>query len=459
MNFPVFLTALFLLQFICLVVGSKIAKSIKNQEDYFLAGKGLGFFPLLMTFLATQLGGGMVLGATEEAYQYGWYVLLYPMGSALGFVLLALGLGKKMYQFKVSTIAQIFEIAYRSTSLKKIASGLSILSLFMIFVGQVIASRKFIVSLGFDQNYVYAAFWAIVILYTVMGGLQAVVATDVIQALFFILVFVCSFIFVLNLNAIPLESVVEKGFNSEVFTFDSEKFCGWLLMPLLFMVIEQDMGQRCFAAKSGKVVAWATGCAAVLVLAICLIPIYFGVLGKTSGLVIAADSSVLMTVSTVATTPFLAALMGCAVLAAIISTADSLINAISSNLSQDFNLVRGNRKVLMSRCITTLIALLGIATASFFNNVVDILILSYELSISCLFVSVFVAMIRGRGEKISAILSISCGAIGFVLFRGFPIFLPKEIATLLLSTGGYVLGELIVLWKAKKAAENCVLPE
>lgn len=456
MNFPVFLTVLFLLQFICLIVGSKVAKSIKSQGDYFLAGKGLSFFPLLMTFLATQLGGGMILGATEEAYQYGWYVLLYPMGSALGFVLLALGVGKKMYQFKVSTIAQIFEIAYRSTSLKKIASGLSIISLFMIFVGQVIASRKFMVSLGFEQDLVYVAFWAVVIFYTVIGGLQAVVATDIIQALFFIAVFTCSFLFILTYHMIPFESVVEKGFNGEVFTFNAEKFCGWLLMPLLFMVIEQDMGQRCFAAKSGKVVAWAAGCSAVLILVLCLIPIYFGVLGKTAGLEVAPGSSVLMTVSTIATTPFLAALMGCAVLAAIISTADSLINAISSNLIQDFNLSFGNKKVLMSRCITAGIALLGIAIASSFNNVVDLLILSYELSISCLFVSVFIAMLKGKGEKISAILSISFGAAGFLLFRVFPVILPKEIATLLLSAGGYILGHLIVVWKAKKAI---VLPE
>ena len=46
--------------------------------------------------------------------------------------------------------------------------------------------------------------------------------------------------------------MIQSGLNAEAFTFNSDKFCGWLLMPLLFMVIEQDMGQRCFAAKSWK---------------------------------------------------------------------------------------------------------------------------------------------------------------------------------------------------------------
>ena len=48
--------------------------------------------------------------------------------------------------------------------------------------------------------------------------------------------------------------------------------------------------------------------------------------------------SVLMTTITKTTNPWMTALVGCAVLAAIISTATSLINAISSNLSSDFKL-------------------------------------------------------------------------------------------------------------------------
>ena len=73
MSLSIFFIALFVLQLICLGVGSKIARSIKSQDDYFLAGKKIGFFSLLMTFVATQLGGGMILGATEEAYQI-WVV-------------------------------------------------------------------------------------------------------------------------------------------------------------------------------------------------------------------------------------------------------------------------------------------------------------------------------------------------------------------------------------------------
>ena len=156
-------------------------------------------------------------------------------------------------------------------------------------------------------------------------------------------------------------------------------------------------------------------------LGVCFIPIYMGIMGKTAGVEAVSGSSVLMAVSIALTNPVISALMGCAILAAIISTADSLINAISSNLTQDFNLPLGRKKVLVSRCITAVIAISGILVSAHFNNVVDILILSYELSISCLFVSVFAAMMRGKGEKLSAVLSILLGALGFFLFRAYPM--------------------------------------
>lgn len=452
MNFSVFITALFALQLICFWAARKASKNMKTQEDYFLAGKGISFFPLMMTFVATQVGGGLILGSTEEAYRFGWTVLLYPLGQCLGFVLLAAGIGRKMSQFGVSTVAQLFEVVYKSCRLRKIASIFSILSLFFIFVAQIIASKKFMASAGVDYEVVFIAFWGIVILYTVMGGLQAVVATDVIQALFFIVVFVVCFAYALSVNPTAWGSVIETGLSGEGLDLNATRLCSWLLMPLLFMVIEQDMAQRCFAAKSGKVVSWAAGCAAVCTFLICLIPVYFGIYGQMAGVNVSTESSVLMTVIQHSTTPVIAALVGCAILAAIISTADSLINAISSNLTQDFNF--SDKSVKRSQWVTAGIAILGILISYSFNNVVDLLIQSYELSVSCLFVPVFAALFKRNGNVASALGAILSGAVGFCLFRVVTPPVPREIISLALSCSGFFIGEAWVWLQEKQAAKN-----
>ncbi len=444
MNFFAFMLFLFGLQAVCLVVGRKSSKGMASQEDYFLAGKGIRFFPLLMTFIATQIGGGLILGSAEEAYRVGWSVLLYPLGQSLGFVLLGLGVGRKLAQFKVSTIAQIFEVAYGSVALKKLASLFSMASLFLIFVAQVIASNKFMLSLGVDSRFWFMAFWGIVIFYTAMGGLKAVVATDIIQATFFLAAFIICFGYVVYASEVPMSQLVASGEGSRQFSVDPEKLCGWLLMPLLFMAIEQDMGQRCFAAESTGIITRATWCAAGVTFGICLIPVSLGILARHLQISVPEGASVLMTMLKQASTPTLTALAGCAILAAIISTADSLLNAIGSNLSQDFDLpFLKSQHIRCSQALTATIALLGIAVSFSFDNVVGVMIQSYELSVCCLFVPIIAALYWKQGSALPAALAMLGGAVGFVLFRLVPAPLPKELAGVLLSFVGFGLGKLL----------------
>lgn len=446
MNIPVFLISLLILQLICLYVGRQASKSMANQDDYFLAGRGLKFFPLFMTLIATQIGGGLVLGSAEEAYRYGWYVLLYPLGASLGMLALAAGIGKRLSQFKVTTVAQLFEVVYRSPRLKKIASLLSIVSLFMILIAQVIASRKFMLSIGVDELWIFFGFWIIVIVYTVLGGMQAVVATDIIQAFYFIGIFVACFIYTLLINPVDATAILQDW--SGDFDFDQTKFTGWLLMPLLFMVIEQDMAQRCFAAKSGRTVSWASGWSALCIITVCAIPVFYGTLAKTLGISVPEGASVLMSVLQVTTNPVLCALFGCAVMAAIISTADALINSISSNIAQDFDsgILRRSQNLKTAQWISTGIGCLALFCSFYSSNIVGVLIQSYELSVSCLLVPVMAALFVRQGNAISAAYAVTLGAIGFVTFRFMPLdFMPNEVASLLLSALGYGLGELQTL--------------
>lgn len=444
MDISIFISLLFVLQCLYWVVGRASSKNVQGQEEYFLASKEVRFFPLMMTFLATQVGGGLVLGASDEAYRFGWPVLLYPFGASLGLLVLGLGVGKMLSEFKVSTVAEILEVVYRSKALRRIASLLSVLSLFMILVAQIIASNKFLISLGFSNMPLFILFWAIVIIYTAQGGLKAVISTDIVQAGFFSLIFLFSLGFVLYLN--PMSTMLLDWPSVEMFSAVSSKLSGWLFMPLLFMLIEQDMGQRCFAGKSSSVVSKAALFAGLSTMAVCIVPVFFGCMAKSMNMEIPEGASVLMVAITKMTNPWLSALVGCAVLAAVISTATSLINAISSNLSSDFALAVTIRTVQWG---TGLISILAIFFAFYFDNIVDLLIQSYELSVVCLFVPICVALFKKEGRALSAWLSILLGVCAFIMFRIYPIALPRELVSIACSCGGYLIGELFVLLQAR----------
>jgi SSS family solute:Na+ symporter len=451
MNTQLFIFMLFSLQLFYWFVGRRASKEVKDQEEYFFAGKKVKLFPLMMTFLATQVGGGIVLGSAEEAYKFGSAALLYPLGAALGLMILGLGVGRKLASLGVSTIAEIFETAYGSPLLRKAASFLSIVSLFMVLVAQVLASHKFLVSMGLTNDLLFILFWMIVIIYTSQGGFKAVVSTDIVQAAFFALVFFAGFGVALYAEpslankAIAATSPADSAVNS--------KLLGWLLMPMLFMVIEQDMGQRCFAGSSPRVVSWAAFLSGLATCAICVIPVFFGCLAKALNLQIPEGGSVFMVAIGETAPSWMAALVGCAVLAAIISTATSLINAISSNISCDFKIIERS-SVRTIQWITLVLSLGAIFFAYQFNNIVDLLIQSYELTVSCLFIPVAFALYRKQRSFLPALLSMGCGALAFFLFRLYPIGGLKEVTSILCSLAGFGIGNLLGVTRLERSRER-----
>lgn len=451
MDISKFIGLLFCLQLFYWLIGRYSSKNVQGKEDYFLAGKGVKLFPLMMTFLATQVGGGIVLGAADEAYRYGWPVLFYPLGAALGLILLGAGFGRRLAQFKVSTVAEIFEVVYGSPILRVTASLFSIISLFMILVAQIIASNKFLICLGFNYPPLFILFWGVVIVYTAQGGLKAVISTDIAQAAFFSAVFLFAFLLVIVADSALISLPIPRLSDCTPVT---SKLFGWLFMPLLFMLIEQDMGQRCFAGATPQIVSKASLFAGIGTLIVCIVPVFFGTLAKSMGFEVPEGGSVLMAAITQTTNPWMSAIVGCAVLAAIISTATSLINAISSNLSSDFKLkiFDSSNALRFMKGTTCMISIAAIFFSFYFDNIVDLLIQSYELSVSALFAAIFLALFKRKGHFLAALFSVLAGFFGFFLFRAYPMPLPKEILSILLSFCGYGCGNVIASYRLKKHA-------
>jgi len=444
MNVPLFFALVGLLGAIYLWIGKNASNNLDTNEDYFLMGRKLTFFPLTLTLLATQLGGGTLLGAAEEAYANGWTVLFYPIGTCLGLFILGFGFGGKLRNLNITTVAEIFDKIYKSRSQRYIASALSIICMFIILVAQSIASRKFFVSIGADNPLIFIGFWSILIIYTVMGGLKAVVNTDILQALFIVATLALTFCFIDITNVIP-----EATLSIDTLSVASEEsrsipWTAWILMPLLFMLIEQDMGQRCFAAKNSKVVSFSAITAGIILMVSSCVAIYFGVLAKGLGIQPTANSSILIEAVKVLTNPTVATIFMAGIFMAVISTADSLLCSISSNLSCDFltnSSISDKQNVKVSQILTLMTGLFALGISFFYESVVSMLMISYELSVSVLFVPIVAAVLCARPSWIGAYFSMILGAIGFVIFPYIDCIIPKEVLTILASTFGYVIGQ------------------
>lgn len=442
--------SLLFLIFCYLVFGFISSRTVTSTKDYFLAGRDLGIFPITFTLVATQLGGGMLLGTSQEAYSSGLFGILYTLGITCGFLLLGFGLAARLQSLNIATTAQLFETHYGSATLKKIASLLSVATLCGLLIAQIVASKSVITALGIQPEVPFLALWLFIIFYTMLGGLKTVIFMDICQVIFILVVFGAIFAYQLWAQpGIPL-SIATLFAKHDAFgpvVFNNSMFSATLLMPALFALIEQDLAQRFFAARTMRVATISALLASLCITLFALIPIYLGMKAKLMGLALSTSqaSPLVMIISATMNHYVLVAAL-CGIVAAITSTADSLLCAISSNLAQDFSfhLPGIKNKLTRSKVITLTVGLIALwASYRIPASVITILVSSYELSVSCLLIPLLFAYGRRSATKQAALGGIICGLAGFVIFRIWPIAFPKEIASLALSLLGFLIGDRV----------------
>jgi SSS family solute:Na+ symporter len=301
--------------------------------------------------------------------------------------------------------------------------------------------------LGINNDFIFVAFWAFVIVYTMVGGLKAVVFTDVAQVWLIILVFGGIFGYALlgePCSFFSLESCLAQQNVFKLADITSASLFATILLPILFSLIEQDLAQRFFAARTQRIATMSAIASSIFLLAFALIPIYFGMKAQLLGIEVLPGASPLIPVIQALTNDFVVMLAVCGIIAAITSTADSLLCAVSSNIAQDFDFsFLGLDPLTVSKIVTLVTGVVAFGAAYVVRpDIIDILISSYEISVSCLLVPLLYAYFGSNLKKSAAFCSIACGLIGFVIFRIYPIALPKEVAALVLSWLGYQLGKL-----------------
>jgi len=419
------------------IVGFLFSKKPKEASGFYLGDRSLGWFLLMMTFIGTQIGGGFILGTAEASYNQGLYGVFYSIGLGLGFLALGLGLGARIRSLELQTVADVFERYYDSSFLKKYASLLSILALTGILIAQAVSLRKFLFSTNLSSEALFIISWAVVIAYTTKGGFLAVVWTDMVQATVMIAVLMLAFLFTLcTTTSIPFTAVMSQS-SIEV----TPHIMSYLVMPFLFMFIEQDIVQRCSSGKSKAQVTMAALGASCILFALAFVPVYFGMLAKTLG-INPGQGSVFMEVISAATNPWVTSLASLSVLLAIISTASSLLLAVSSNLAQDFK-KNTTFSIARSRWITIGVGTIALLVSYTATEIIPCLIMSYELAVDCLFIPLMAAVIwkeKIMGNRLASYLSVGLGTAGFLIEKLTPCFATSYFIPLLMSLLGYLCG-------------------
>jgi Na+/proline symporter len=426
-----------------LYIGYKASHKVSTVHDYFLAGQSFGTFALTIALVATQLGGGVILGTSYESYHHGLYGLLYVVSISIGFLILAAGLAERMKSFNVSTTAELIEKHYKSPTLRKIASFLSILSLGGLLMAQVLATKNLMISLQVFNPLIFWLFWLSVIAYTMMGGLRAVVDNDIFQLAFIMAVFCGLFIYeILTTGFSSVFTILSSTKATASESFNTARLISIILIPACYSLIEQDIAQHIFAAHSAAVAFMGSLCAAFVMLSFAIIPIYYGM--KAASLItLAPGANPLVALFDAYHSPIIVTFIVYGVIAAIISTADALLCAISSHIVQDFHISKkSSHSLFASKIVMLIVGIIAVIGGSYFTSIIDVIVGSYDIPVTTLFISLMMAYAGYKAPTSAATYSIIFGLIGFVVFKLLhliPVFSP-ELFALGASALGFIIG-------------------
>ena len=167
------------------VVGFALWQSRKNVgvEGYFLANRRLPWGAIGLSVMATQASAITFIGTTGQAFEDGMEFIQVYLPQPLVMILLCVFFVPFFYRSKVFTAYEFLENRFDAKT-RSLASFLFLISRGLA-AGIVLYAPAIVLSviMGWDEKITILIMGAITILYTMAGGITAVIWTDVIQML------------------------------------------------------------------------------------------------------------------------------------------------------------------------------------------------------------------------------------------------------------------------------------
>jgi SSS family solute:Na+ symporter len=449
----IYLVAVILYLLIMAGIGIFFAKtSVKNNDDFMVAGRRLPLFVVIGTLLATFVGSGTVVGGASFIYQYGPFAAIFNLsGGFLGAIILYF-IAEKVRMSETYTVPQLMEKRFGRTT--RLIASLFILLAYVGITAYQFTGGAYVLQLttGIPLEIGAIIMCFLVIFLTMSGGLFSVAYSDALSAVLILIGFIIGVPFAFNavggLEGLAL-SLPEntKSWNGGL---SIPQLIGFFLPLFLLVLGDQNMYQRFSAAKDGKVaknsvIGFIFGNMLVITLTILL---------ATTAIVlfpaIEADAAIL-TLAVEGLPVIIGLLILCAAVAFLITTATSYLLSASGNIVYDlFYYIRGDRKPLSekqmlwySRATVLILGIFAYVLGQFFPSVLAIQMYSYTMYGAAITPAILAALLWKKATKAGVLTSILIGGSA-TMFWELVLSRPMDWNSVLFALPLSVLSLIIV---------------
>ncbi len=393
-------------------VGFYFLRKNANADDYYVGGRNISSWHVGLSVVATDVGGGFSIGLGGLGFTMGiagsWMLFTGLLGAWLAAVFLIPKVSKLTNEINLFTFPEVFKHIFdaRVAIIAGVISAIGYLGFTssQILAGAKLASATFT---GLDINTALIIMGSIAVVYTVMGGLKAVIYTDTIQWI----ILMSGLIFI----GIPLSYIAIGGYEAVAATVKPELLSlqnvswqtivnwGITIIPIWF--VGMTLYQRIYACRTEKDAKKAWFIAGFFEWPImAFMGVLLGLFSRVAldqGMFVSEGYATLADIDSEMGLPLLLrnvlpiglmGLMMSAYFSAIMSTADSCLMAASGNIVTDI-LQRDNadesmhqKNLRFSQWLTLGIGTAAILIATLAENVLSLMLYSYAFMVSGLFV-------------------------------------------------------------------------
>ena len=423
-----------------------------SVDEYFVGDRKMGAGHIGFSVVATDVGGGFSIGLGGLGFTMGlsgsWLLFTGLVGAWLAAVLVIPTVKRLGDRHRFLTYPDFLEVRFdsRIRLVAAVVSGVG----YAGFVGaQILAGAKLsAAAFDIDQTHAALVMAAVVIVYTSLGGIQAVIYTDTAQWI----ILLCGLLFL----ALPFAyhevgglSALRSELPAEYFSLGNVTLMqlltwGLSIVPIWF--VGMTLYQRIYATRDERTAKRAWFLAGLLEWPLMA---FLGVILGMFARVLFPEAEAEMGLPLLIKNVLPVAVTGLVIAAyfsAILSTADSCLLASAGNFVNDLyqkhiDPTADDRRVLrVSRIATLVLGTTSIAVALTIPRVLDAILLSYAFMVSGLFVPTIAGLHWKRASPLAALCSMALGGGSAILFSVAPhlnpvdepilVSLPISLATL-----------------------------
>ncbi len=453
-----------------LVIGIVSYKNTENAQDYWIAGGNLGWAVGGASIASTQMSSGLFIGTIGTMYavgwSFGWIVLVFPFA----YWFMVAFIAPRFTRVKRNSLPDFIETRYYSKNARIIAAIIILVTMVVYIQAQIVAGGLIAnIIFGIPTEQGMLLFTAILIIYSVIGGMMAVMYTDFVQMMVMVLGAIISVpLAIRHMGGTDNLLSYVQSVSPITFTWEGMPPAVLFTMGLAFLlgaVARPEQLVRFYAMKDMKTIRKGILFTIILV-GVAHFFVYYLALSSTVLFPALPTGDLAMPmIATSVLPPLIGGILLAAVTSAMMSTVDSLLIVAGSALSNDIyqpifdSKASEKRKIWVGRIgvviagtVPVVLLLFGIGQ----GELVQIMVALFSaLMASSFLMPVVLGVLWKRTTKEGAISAMIGGLLACFGWRmlGFHSFLDPVVAGFIVSTILIVVVSLITPAPPKYATD------